>query len=64
LSLDVPSGFGRECLDEDSAVGERPRVQVHQLGNTLGNPIRHARDHKPAVAVPQKHGVVKILELD
>jgi hypothetical protein len=64
LPLDVASGFGRESLDEGGAVGERSGVQIHQLGDAIGHPVGHARDHKTGVAVPQEHDVVvEILEL-
>jgi hypothetical protein len=60
----VPSGFGRERLDEDGAVRERSGVQVHELGDALGHPVSHARDHKTGVTVPQEHDILEILELD
>src|SRR5919112_166120 len=64
LLLDVPPGFGRERLDEDGAVGKRSSVQVHQLRDTLGLAVGHARNHKTGVTVPQEHDFVEILELD
>jgi hypothetical protein len=64
LLLDVPSGFGWKRLDEDGAVGERSGVQVHQLGDAIGHPVGHARDHKTGITVPQEHDIVEILKRD
>src|SRR5215204_1681606 len=63
LILGSLSGFGRELLKQDSAVGKRRGVQVHELGDALEDLVRRARDHEPAVAMPEEHDVVEILEL-
>src|SRR5829696_1276679 len=60
LMFDVPSGFGRERLDKDGAVGKRPSVQVHQLGDALGHSVGHTCDHKTGVTVPQEHDIIEI----
>ena len=64
LSLDACSGFGREHLDEGGAVGERRIVKVHQPGDSLGDPVRRACNHKTRVAMPQENDIVQILELE
>jgi hypothetical protein len=64
LLLDMPSGLGRERLDEHGAVGERRGVQVHQLRDAVGDPIRRARNHEACVAVSEERDIMEILELD
>src|SRR5215216_755226 len=63
LLLGSLSKFGRELLNQATAVGKRRGVQVHQLGDALGDAIGRARDHEPTVAVPKEHHVVEVLEL-
>ena len=64
LPLDVCSGFGRVCVDEGDAVEKRPGVQIHQLGEAIGDSVSHAGDHDPGVAVPKEHNVAEVFVLE
>jgi hypothetical protein len=66
LSIYLLASVGKVSMRavQGGAVGERSGVQVHQLGDKLGNPIRNACNHKASVAVPKKYDVVEILEFD
>jgi hypothetical protein len=34
------------------------------MGDAIGYPVSHARDHKTGITVPQEHDILEILELD